>query len=515
MSFLNKMNDVLENEFNVSVTENGALGFRTTGKDLLDLSYSVSSLRRMEDAEVVRRFAKAFRKNKYLSIKWLFFASDVREGQGERRLLRLITRYLAGSESAVMRAILPLLPEYTRWDNVVELVDSEIAADALQMIADQLKSDLCDMEEKKSISLLAKWLPSNNASSARSRALAHIVSEHLSMTNAEYRKTLVKLRAYIDLVEVKMSARRFGEINYETVPSRANVIYRNAFLRNDETRRRKFLEALKSGNAKINAGVLYPHDIVYRYFHPQNRYMVVNEDATLEELWRALPDYVNGAANTLCVADGSGSMFAPVDWGVSTSAISVAIALAIYFSERTTGEFKDKYISFSNDPQLVDLSPAKSLHDKIEIARTHCEVATTDIEAVFDLVLLTAIKFKMKQEELPKNILILSDMEFNNAATVRSTGSALARLFDVMRDRYRDAGYKLPRLVFWNIAGRTITVPMRENECGLALVSGFSPTTMRMVLSEKLDPYECLLEQLMAPRYNAVDEAIRAAGLKL
>lgn len=230
-------------------------------------------------------------------------------------------------------------------------------------------------------------------------------------------------------------------------------------------------------------------------------------------MWKALPDYVKENGNTICVADGSGSMTSTVG-GTGVSCLDVANALAIYFAERSSGQFKDKYITFSEHPQLVNLASGKSLRDKIGIARTHNEVANTNIEAVFDLILTTAIKAHMKQSELPANILILSDMEFDSCAvSSRRSGYGYARvdekLFSVIAKRYAELGYKLPRLVFWNICSRTGTIPVKENELGVALVSGFSPAIVKMVLSNSTDPFECLLEQLNSERYALVEQAVK------
>lgn len=233
-------------------------------------------------------------------------------------------------------------------------------------------------------------------------------------------------------------------------------------------------------------------------------------------MWKALPDYVKESGNTICVADGSGGMTSTVG-GTNISCLDVANALAIYFAERSSGQFKDKYITFSEHPQLVNLSSGKSLRDKIGIARTHNEVANTNIEAVFDLILTTAIKAHMRQSELPANILILSDMEFDSCATTSNFGSANRyrshgidkKLFSVIAKRYAEHGYKLPRLVFWNICSRTGTIPVKENDLGVALVSGFSPSIVKMVLSNSTDPFECLLEQLNSERYAPVEQAVK------
>ena len=228
------------------------------------------------------------------------------------------------------------------------------------------------------------------------------------------------------------------------------------------------------------------------------------DDPTLEQLWKALPDYVSRAGNTICVADGSGSMTSRIG-GTNVTALSVANALAIYFAERSSGQFKDTYITFSSRPQIVDFSNANSLREKIEIAANHCEVANTNIEATFDLILQTAIKNEMTQDDMPQNVLVLSDLGFDQMTSGRTD----KRLFEELADRYEAHGYKLPRLVFWNIMNRTGTIPVKENEAGVALVSGFSPAIIKMVLSNKIDPFECLLEQLNSERYAPVENAVK------
>ena len=517
MSFIDKMQDTLDDEFNVAVTENGALGYKRSGKALLDISYNVAALRCENELTIIKRFSAALLEDKLNTMKWLFLAADVREGQGERRIFRTVLQFLARTEPKLVEAILPLIPEYTRWDNVVALIGTDVEKAALDMIALQLAEDVMNEDEEGSISLLAKWLPSNNASSARTRALARRVREHLGMTNADYRKTLARLRKRLDVIEVKMSRGEWDKIEYSAVPSRANLLYRGAFLRNDEERRRDFLSKLEKGETKINSAVLYPHEIVTNYFNKQREYMLNEKDDALEQLWRALPDYVAGSSGTLAVADGSGSMYISLG-RTNTRAIHVAFALAIYFAERCSGEFKNKYISFSDEPELVDLGVVDTLRERIALALVHDEVGSTNIEAVFDLILTTAVKHGMSQEELPKNLLILSDMEFNSCVKTNdcmpsAARAALPRLFEVISARFEDAGYKLPRVIFWNIASRSGTIPLKENELGVALVSGFSPSILKMVLSGNLDPYHCLLEQINVERYKPVEDALRAAGI--
>lgn len=513
--FMDSLKETLNDDFNVSVTENGAVGYKTTGKELLDINFSVSSMRNMSEQEIVDKFVKTFYENKLWAVKWLFYVRDVREGVGERRLFRICMKYLAEKHTDIAKATLNLVAEYGRYDDLLCLLDTDLENNIVELFKNQLDEDMKNMNDSKPVSLLGKWLPSANASSKETKRLAHIIISKLGITERQYRKMLSKLRAYLKVVEVSMSKKEWSEIDYSAVPSRANLIYNAAFLRNDEERRRVYLEGLQKGETKINAGVLFPHDIVHKYYEGNGwcRDIKNSDDVALEEMWKALPDYVNGAGNTICIADGSGSMTFSVG-GTRVTALDVANALAIYFSERSSGQFKDNYITFSENPQLVDFSNAKSLREKIEITSRHSEVANTNIEAVFDLILQTAINKNMSQDELPQNILILSDMEFDSCVGCDggsrwSVNRPTKRLFEVFAERYAEHGYKLPRLVFWNICSRTGTIPVKENDLGVALVSGFSPAIAKMVLSNGTDPLDCLLEQINSERYEAVENAIK------
>lgn len=501
MSFLNDLKETINEDFNESVTENGAIGYRTTGKYLLDMNFLVSSMRGMEEDEIVNMFSKTFYENKLLAIKWLFYAADVRGGLGERRLFRICFKYLASEHEEIAKCLLNLIPEYTRWDNLIILLEDKLLVnDIIYIIKNQLTEDIHNMKNNKPVSLLAKWMPSINTSSNKTKNLARIIINKMRCSKALYRKTLSSLRKYLKIVEVSMCAKEWGSIDYSTVPSRANLFYNNAFLRNDKERRELYLDSLQKGETKINASVLFPHDIVSKY---SSKY-----DITLEELWKSLPDFVNGNGKTICVADGSGSMCRKIP-NTKISCLDVANSLAIYFSERCSGEFKDNYITFSNRPQLVDLSNANSLKEKIVIAKKYCEVSDTNIQAVFTLILGTAINKNLKQEDIPDNILILSDMEFNSCTEVGCYGERInKRLFQYISDSYKLYGYKLPRIIFWNIYSRSKTIPIKENELGVTLVSGFSPNIVKMVLSNKLDLFECLLEQLNSERYYPIEKAI-------
>ena len=507
MDFMSNLKSTLNNEYNVSVTENGAVGYHTTGKELLDLNFAVASLRRASEQDIFNRFTKAFFEDKILAMKWLFYARDVRGGLGERRLFRACMVPMANNFPEYVTPLISLIPEYGRWDDLWCLLDTPVRDTVISLVGVQFHEDVRNMEAHKPISLLGKWMPRRKASSKTTRRYAHMMIQALNMTERNYQHTVAALSRYLSVVELQMSSREWDEIDYQRVPSRANLIYNSAFLRHDEERRRSFLESVKSGEAKINAGTLFPHDIV-------NKYRRVNGvDESLESLWNNLPDTVDGCGNTMVVADDSGSMTWVTLPGSTARPLEVASAMAIYFAERSSGQFKDQFVTFSEQPQLVDLSRGKNLREKLQIVNSSHVGASTNVEAVFDLILTTAINKRMEQSELPANILIISDMEFNSCTCSNASrwhSNLPPRLFDEISQRYQNAGYKMPRLVFWNVASRTGTIPVKENDLGVALVSGFSVNIAKMVMSDQLDPYSCLLEAINVERYQPVEDALRS-----
>lgn len=499
MAFIEKLEARIEERDNVSITENAGLGYKTSGKKLVDMTFKVSSYRGMSKKTIRADFAAAFAETPELAVKWLFYVRDVRQGLGERELFRTI---LEGqfAQDEKFAPLLALIPEYGRWDDLIALALTNQCA--FNVIKAQFARDREDAQSGKPISLLAKWMPSVNSSSGKTRAQGKSFAKKLGLSEKEYRQQLSLLRARLDVVEVKMSANQWEAIKYEAVPSKANVLYRDAFVKHDEARRTEFLAKLQKGETKINSAVNFPHDIVHQYYIAVGRGTKETDakpDAALEALWKALPAY--SLENTIVVADGSGSMYSNTVGGANIMAIEIANALAVYYAERSKGEFNSKYITFSQTPQLVDLSKCETLLAKLFEAARHNEAANTNIEAVFDLLLDTAAANTMQQEDIPANILVISDMEFDACASSNSKESMNEKVFTAIKKRWDEKGYALPRLVFWNVCGRTNTIPVKENELGAALVSGFSPNISRMIMSGKLDPFEALCEVLTSERY--------------
>ena len=507
MDFMSLVNETIgENakaKATLQRTENGALGLRTTGTALLDVNFKLSSYRNMSEDQILADYMKAWKEDKDLALKYLFYARDILEGAGERRYFRVILKHLANDGKFPVELI-GKIAEYGRYDDLFELFDTPLESDMIDCVKNTLAADMQNVKVGKSISLLAKWMPSINTSSINTVAMANRWAKILGLSPRMYRKTLARLRAVIDVTETKMSAQKWDKIDYSRVPSKANANYKDAFLKHDFERRTAFLGKAVTGEVKVNAKTLAPHEIVHKY--GRNLRSI---DTSLEVLWKNLPTNFKMEGSTMVVADGSGSMTSTIS-GTSVSALSVANALAIYFAERAKGPYANKYITFSSKPQYVDFSKCSTLRDKLYEAHRHNEISNTNLEAVFDLILQTAVSNRLKQTDLPAQILVISDMEFDSATSGNngwwgeSFKSMSKTLMQTIANKYARYGYKLPKLVFWNVMSRTGTIPVKDNEYGVSLVSGFSPNTMKMVMANETDPYVQLVKLLNTKRYEAI-----------
>ena len=501
-------------------TENGANAFNTSGSALVDLNFRVPSMRTHIDYTL---FEKSLQEDTEHTLKWLLYLRDIKAGIGERKSFRNLCVYLSNKhEELFMKFLMAHIENFGRFDDYVVVAKNttseKIKRAIINMIINQLEEDAENMNNHKPISLLGKWMPSENSSSKETKALAKFMMKELDMTPKAYRKLLSKLRKYIDVVETHMSSNDWDSIDYTHVPSKANLVYSNAFYNHDEERRTQYLKDLKEGKTKINANSMFLYDIIHKYRGHDSFYFYdrrLKKDDTLEELWKA-QDKVEGFTDTLVVRDGSGSMTSYISNNSSVSAMDVGDAITIYATENNVGEYKNKFITFSSKPQFVDFTGCTSLVDKLNKLFDYNDCTNTNIEAVFDMVLNTAIKHKCTQEELPKQILIVSDLEWDDIANDRycyyrkdSTPKVNKTLFEEISDRFKQSGYKMPKLVFWNVNSRTNTVPLQQNELGVILVSGFSKNIFDMVLSTELDPYKALINTLDSGRYDIIKEVLK------
>lgn len=491
--------DLVEKELNVSTTENGALGYKSTGSALVDFNFKLASYRNPRNyGDIIKDFAKVWGENNELALKYLFYMRDVREGVGERETFRQCIKELANVNVLDSR-VFDWIEEYGRLDDIFVFFDTKLEDKMIQWVNQKLFDDTINATNNKPISLLAKWMPSINTSSRKTRDLANRFCKALNIQSKDYRKTLSKLRTYLDVLEKKLCKNEWDKVNYESVPSNANLKYNKAFYKHDKERRESYLESLKKGEAKINSKVLFPHDIVNKYVGRSYWDTKVNKyDEALEQIWKGLPNYIQDKSNILVVRDGSGSMTSTVG-NTTIQALDVSTALAIYFSEKLSGPYKDKFITFSSRPEFVDLSKLSTLHDKLVECYSYDDCSNTNIEATFDLILKVAKQNNLSQEEIP-TVLIISDMEFDHATYYTSKNT----LFKDIAKKFNNAGYDLPRCVFWNVNSRTNTIPLTQNKMGVTLVSGFSPAITKLVLNGELDPYKALVKEITSDRYKQI-----------
>ena len=481
------MLEFLKKEANKTYTENGAVTFRTSGRDCLDLFATIGALRRESEEEITERFLRAYAENPDLAMKILFYGRDVRGGLGERRVFRTLLRWLAANEPKSVIRNLPYIAEYGRWDDVLVLLDTPCRKDALALLKKQFEADLAAVNGEGEVSLLAKWLPSVNASNADTVRLAKLLVKGFGMAECDYRKALTRLRARIRILENNLREKDYT-FDYSKQPSKAMFKYRRAFERNDGERYHAFMERVTKGQEKLNTGTLYPYEII------EKAYSWDGEDRLpLDATWRALPDFTQDE-NALVVADGSGSMY----WPDRPKPAAVAQSLAIYFAERNQGMFKNHFITFSMNPRLVEIK-GRDIVDKARYCASFNECANTNIQKVFELILDTAVKNRVPQKEMPSTLYIISDMEFDSCAY-----GADVTNFKYAAELFRKAGYTLPKVVFWNVCSRSQQQPVTMNEQGVALVSGNSPRIFSMVIEGSLDPFAFMLSVINTERYAPI-----------
>lgn len=476
----------LKKEANYTFTENSALTLKSTGSECLDLFAAVGALRNSKPEEITARFLRAFAENPTLALRTAFYARDIRGGLGERNTFRVILDWLAkNSPSSVVRNI-ALIPEYGRFDDLLSLLGTPCESSALDFIKTQLQSDT----ESQTPSLLAKWLPSINASNPQTRLHAKHIASSLGMSLKTYRQTLSALRKRISIIENYLRTKDYT-FDYSQQPSKAMLKYRQAFIRNDSERYQTFLQEVAEGKAALHTGTLAPYEIIMPIF--TNGTISDSERKALNTTWLAQEDFTGGK-NALAVVDGSGSMYS----GSVIYPIAVAESLGIYFAERNRGKFRNHFITFSETPRLAEVK-GRDIAEKVNYCASFNEAANTNIQAVFELILNTAVKHSIPQNEMPESLYIISDMEFDCC----TKGSDITN-FEFAKQLFSENGYTLPQVVFWNVDSRNQQQPVSRNEQGVILVSGVSPRIFAMLKSGAVSPESYMLEVLNSERYRNI-----------
>jgi hypothetical protein len=502
-TFLNAMKDTT----NIAYTENHALTHKTTRSDLLDMFAMGAAMRNRSESDVILMWRKAYAENPVYALKCLFYIRDVRGGQGERRFFKVCLKDLAKQDPEAVIRNLKNIPEFGRWDDLYVFVGTPVETDALQLIKEQLELDV----QCKTPSLLAKWMKSENTSSKESCRLGNITRKYLGMNHKQYRKTLSILRERINVLERLMSENRWDEIEFDKIPSKAGMKYKNAFARRDIIKA-KYEAFAKDETKKVNAKTLYPYECVaeaqnamhkgYGYWYGGRGEVALDDVNRLmvNKYWDNLADYFNEKTfNGMAIVDTSGSM-----WGSTASApINVAVSLGMYCASKAKGPFANHFITFSSQPALMEVEGVDFCDKVVRMLRAPWG-GNTNVEAAFDLMLNTAIQNHCTQADLPENLIIISDMEFDHCVTSSSHRvTAQDTLFETMRNKWAAYGYEMPHLIFWNVDARQNNIPMIGNG-PVSYVSGFSPSIFETIMSGKTG-YELMMEKLNSERYSVVE----------
>lgn len=505
---MNTFMNSLQNTYNYKRTENNGVALKSTNSAVYDMFALGAAYRSRSDADCILLFKNAFEEDETLALKCLFYIRDCRGGQGERRFFRVCMRWLAENHPERAAALAEYVPEYGRYDDWFKIYfGTPVEGQVIEMMKKQLSTDMfC---KKNAVSLLAKWMPSENASSKETIRTAKKIRNAFGVSAKEYRQMLSKLRTKINVLEKLMSANRWDEIEFDKIPSKAGLVYKNAFARRDIIAK-KYERFAKDKTTKVNASTLYPYEVVAKATQHMGygwgSYLDINEvdRAMVNKYWENLPDYLNGKdCSMMCVVDTSGSMVRRD----AAAPINVAISLGLYCAERAGGPFKNHYISFSSRPQLIRTEGVDFVDKVFRIYRTNlCE--NTNLEAVFDLLLATAKKPGVSAWDIPKTIVVISDMEIDQGSgsywssnSRRWTKESASTEMETIRKKWAAAGLTLPKLVYWNVDARHDTI--LDAGPNVTFVSGFSPTIFKQVLTGKTG-YDLMIETICADRYAVI-----------
>lgn len=476
---------------NRTLTENGAVAIKSTGNANLDLFGSIGGLRDADKTRIERLFAEAYKENPLIATKIAFYARDIREGLGERRVFRTIIRYMAENHSEAILPNIRLIGEYGRFDDLYTLVGTPVEDAMWEHMKVQFANDYINMCEGKQISLLAKWIKTADASSKETRRLGILTAHKLGCSVYEFKRIIRRMRRYIDVTEVKMTANEWSDIEYSEVPSRAMMIYENAFERHDSDRYLEFITKAVKGEVKINSSTLYPYDLINKYTNGDTVFSCLqDENKTIEALWRQLPNYVSEGTNAMVIADTSGSM--------RGRPINTAVGLAVYFAERNKGAYHNLWMSFSQDSKIHELK-GETLLQKLKSINTSCWGSTTNLCKAFELILEIAEENNVSQDEMVKSIIVISDMEIDACSSRNWT------FYEKMKDRFSECGYEIPNIIFWNVSSRHDVFHADAKREGVQLVSGQSTTVFKQVIDcIGMTPVEMMMKVIDSERYKQI-----------
>jgi hypothetical protein len=448
-------------------TANGMKTFTSSMNSLVDLFFSIGASR---GKDISPLFVKAMKEDETIALRMLMWARDVRGGAGEREVVRKVLKFLEKNYPTALDRVLPHITEFGRFDDLLIFETKEFKEKAWSMLGDALR---------EGNGLAAKWTPRQGPVAAEIRAF-------FGMTPKQYRKGLVALT---NVVESKMCANAWSEINYSHVPSLAASRYQKAFAKRDPSGYAAYKAKLVTGEAKVNAAAVYPYDVI-------KSHKFGGDKTVIQAQWDALPNYI-GDELVLPVCDVSGSMSCTVGGNANLTCMDVCVSLGLYLADKNTGPFKDMFLTFSDRSKIQVLKG--NLLDKLRQLESSEWGMSTNLHSAFNAILDVAVKGKVEASDMPKYVLIMSDMQFNMC--VRHDDSAM----QMIQRKYKDAGYEVPNVVFWNLSAKAGQSPVTYDQKGTALVSGFSPAIMGSILkAESLDPVSVMMQTLNSERYAVI-----------
>ncbi|MEE3343808.1 MAG: DUF2828 family protein [Bacilli bacterium] len=459
---------------NTIINTKGSVYYATTYNNNLDVFTMLT--RYNSEKDIIALYEKALKENEEIALANLLYILDIRSGKGERRLFKIIYKYLCLNYPKHALRVLPFISELGRYDYILIGINTPIEKETIKLIKKQLEMDI----NEETPSLLAKWLPSHRTHNKNNKIAKKLIKE-LNMSEKEYRKTLSNIRTKLNIIEKNLTNKEYNNIDFSKIPAKAMIKYNEAYNRNMLEEYTKYKESVTKGEKKINTTGLFAYEIINK--------IITNKDCDSELydlMWKNQKDIIpNNSKNLLVVADTSGSMTFHKAIPYCTS-----IGLAIYIAERNKGFFKNHFITFSEKPTLHEIK-GNTILDKVNSMET-INAWNTDIDKVFELILKTATDNNLSQKELPEQILIISDMEFDKGVN-SSTGTN----FDNWKKSFKEAGYQLPTIIFWNAAGSTRGIPVTKFENDVAMVSGFSTNILNNLLDLKnYSPIDVMIEKL-------------------
>ena len=471
-------------------TENGAAALATTGDARLDFFGVAGSLRTADRLRIERLFAEAYKADPLFATKIAFYLRDVRGGLGERKTFRTLIQYMAKYHPEALRPNLDLIGVYGRYDDMYCLIGTPLEDEMWAAMKKQFEEDRKDLENGRAISLLAKWIKTADASSKETRRLGILTAQKLGYQVYEFKRIVRAMRKHIGVVETLMSTGRWDQIKYSEVPSRAMMIYRNAFMKHDANRYGMFVQKAVKGEETIHSAALYPYDIVEKVLQMGWSSYSIKEDDTLEAQWRQLPNYVEAGTNALVIADTSGSMHG--------RPLATSVGLAIYFAERNTGAYHNMFMSFSGTSRIQVLK-GETLAQKIRSINMSDWQNNTNLKAAFEHVLEIALNNHVAPADMPKSLIVISDMEIDYCGDRNWT------FYENMSLKFRKFGYQIPNIIFWNVASRHDIFHADRSRTGVQLVSGQSAAVFRQVMQcVELNPVEAMEKIIGSERYEAI-----------